>query len=65
MRMAGVSDFFSNRIPEVLQAQGPRGAVEHRLHGEFYEFHDTNRLMASWWKEDKKFTNQAMVGMGQ
>jgi hypothetical protein len=24
----------------------------------FYEFHDTNRLMASWWKEDKKFTNQ-------
>jgi hypothetical protein len=25
----------------------------------FYEFHDTNRLMASWWKEDKKFTNQS------
>ena len=24
----------------------------------FYEFHDTNLLMASWWKEDKKFTNQ-------
>jgi hypothetical protein len=23
----------------------------------FYEFHDTNRLMASWWKEDKNFTN--------
>jgi hypothetical protein len=23
----------------------------------FYEFHDTNRLMASWWKEDKKFRN--------
>jgi hypothetical protein len=25
----------------------------------FYEFHDTNWLMASWWKEDKKFTNQS------
>jgi hypothetical protein len=24
----------------------------------FYEFHDTRRLMASWWKEDKKFTNR-------
>jgi hypothetical protein len=24
----------------------------------FYEFHDTSQLMASWWKEDKKFTNQ-------
>jgi hypothetical protein len=23
----------------------------------FYEFHYTNQLMASWWKEDKKFTN--------
>jgi hypothetical protein len=24
----------------------------------FYEFHDTSRLLASWWKEDKKFTNR-------
>jgi len=24
----------------------------------FYEFHDTSRLMASWWKEENKFTNQ-------
>jgi hypothetical protein len=24
----------------------------------FYEFHDTNRLLASWWKEYKKFTNK-------
>jgi hypothetical protein len=23
----------------------------------FYEFHDTNRLMASWWKEEIFFTN--------
>jgi hypothetical protein len=25
----------------------------------FYEFHDTIQLMASWWKEDKNFTNQS------
>jgi hypothetical protein len=24
----------------------------------FYEKHDTNKLLASWWKEDKKFINQ-------
>jgi hypothetical protein len=23
----------------------------------FYEFHDTSQFMASWWKEDKNFTN--------
>jgi hypothetical protein len=23
----------------------------------FYEIHDTNRLLASWWKEYNKFTN--------
>jgi hypothetical protein len=25
----------------------------------FYKFHDTIRLMASWWKEENKFTNQS------
>jgi hypothetical protein len=24
----------------------------------FYEKHNTNRVMASWWREDKKYTNQ-------
>ena len=24
----------------------------------FYEKHDTSRVMASWWREDKKFTNR-------
>ena len=24
----------------------------------FYEYHDTSRLLASWWREDKKFTNK-------
>jgi hypothetical protein len=25
----------------------------------FYEVHDTSQLLASWWKEDKKFTNRS------
>jgi hypothetical protein len=24
----------------------------------FYERHDTGRVMASWWREDKKYTNR-------
>jgi hypothetical protein len=24
----------------------------------FYEKHDTNKVMASWWREDEKYTNQ-------
>jgi hypothetical protein len=24
----------------------------------FYECHDTSQVMASWWREDKKYTNQ-------
>jgi hypothetical protein len=25
----------------------------------FYEVHDTNQLLGSWWKEDNKFTNRS------
>jgi hypothetical protein len=25
----------------------------------FYEHHDTNRVMASWWREDTNFTNRS------
>jgi hypothetical protein len=36
------------------------GDLEERLNTnfvvKFYVFHDTIRLMASWWKEDNKFT---------
>jgi hypothetical protein len=30
----------------------------------FYECHDTNRVMASWWREDKKYTNQSTSWYG-
>jgi hypothetical protein len=25
----------------------------------FYDHHNTNRVMASWWREDKKYTNRS------
>jgi hypothetical protein len=25
----------------------------------FYEHHDTSQVMASWWREDKKYTNRS------
>jgi hypothetical protein len=25
----------------------------------FYELHDTGRLISSWWREDKKFSNRS------
>jgi hypothetical protein len=31
----------------------------------FYEFHETIQSMASWWKEDKKFTNQSKGWYGK
>jgi hypothetical protein len=30
----------------------------------FYKHHDTSRLMASWWREDKKFTNRSTSWYG-
>jgi hypothetical protein len=30
----------------------------------FYERHNTNQVMTSWWREDKKFTNQSTSWYG-
>jgi hypothetical protein len=30
----------------------------------FYEHHNTNRVMASWWREDKNFTNRRTGSYG-
>jgi hypothetical protein len=36
--------------------------LEERLNtdfiAKFYDIHDTSRVMASWWREDKKYTNR-------
>jgi hypothetical protein len=30
----------------------------------FYECHDTSWVMASWWREEKKFTNRSTCWYG-
>jgi hypothetical protein len=48
-------------VPTEVQKYYKLREPEERLNTDFvvnlYEVHDTSRLMASWWKEDKKFTN--------
>jgi hypothetical protein len=48
-------------LPTKVQKYYKLRDLEERLNTDFvvnfYEFHDTNRLMASWWKEDNKFIN--------
>jgi hypothetical protein len=43
--------------PEVLQLRDPEERLNTNFIIKFYERHDTNWVMASWWREDKKYTN--------
>jgi hypothetical protein len=49
-------------LPVEVQKYYKLRDLEERLNTEFvvkfYEFYDTSMLLASWWKEDKKFTNR-------
>jgi hypothetical protein len=49
-------------FPSEVQSYYKLRELEERLSTDFvvsfYETHDTNKVMASWWREDKKFTNQ-------
>jgi hypothetical protein len=58
MRMVGVSEFSSRQNSISTTNSETRGVAKHITSlVKFYEFHDTIQLMASWWKEDKNFTN--------
>jgi hypothetical protein len=57
MRMASVSNFFSrSKFQKYYKLKNLEEQLNIYFVVKFYEFHDTNQLMASWWKEDKKFT---------
>jgi hypothetical protein len=49
-------------LPVEVQNYYKLRELEERLNTDFvvsfYEKHDTNKVMASWWREDKKFTNR-------
>ena len=53
-----VKVFLPIEVQKYYKLRDPEERLNIDFVVKFYEFHDTNRLMASWWKEDKKFTNR-------
>jgi hypothetical protein len=52
-----VSVFLLTEVHKYYKLRDPEERLNNDFIVKFYEFHNTSRLMASWWKEDKKFTN--------
>jgi hypothetical protein len=53
-----VGVFLPVEVQKYYKLRDPEERLNTNFVVRFYEFHDTNRLLASWWKEDKKFTNR-------
>jgi hypothetical protein len=59
MTMASVSGFsFPVEVQNYYKLRDPEERLNTDFVVRFYEKHDTSRVMASWWREDKNFTNQ-------
>jgi hypothetical protein len=54
-RCVGV--FLPTEVQKYYMLRDPEEQLNTDFMVKFYEFHDTSRLMASWWREYKKFTN--------
>jgi hypothetical protein len=54
-----VGVFLPIEVQKYYKLRDPEERLNTEFVVKFYEFHDTSRLMASWWKEDKKFTNRS------
>jgi hypothetical protein len=52
-----VGVFLPTEVQKYYKIKDPEERLNINFIVKFYEFHDTSQLMASWWKEDKKFTN--------
>jgi hypothetical protein len=44
-------------VQKYYKLRDPEGRLNTNFIIKFYECHDTNRVMVSWWREDKKYTN--------
>jgi hypothetical protein len=51
--------FLSIEVQKYYKLRDPEDHLNKKFMVNFYEFHYTSWLMASWWKEDKKFTNRS------
>ena len=49
--------FLPIEVQKYYKLRDPEERLNTNFVVKFYEFHDTSRLMASWWKEDTKFKN--------
>jgi hypothetical protein len=58
--MVGVSgSSFRWRSRNITNFETPRSRLNTDFIVKFYECHDTSWVMASWWREDKKYTNRS------
>jgi hypothetical protein len=53
-----VGVFLPIEVQKFYKLRDPEERINTKFVVIFYEFHDTSRLLASWWKEDKKFINR-------
>jgi len=52
-----VGVFLPIEVQKYYKLRDPEERLNIDFVVKFYEYHDTNRLLASWWKEDKKLLN--------
>jgi hypothetical protein len=52
----GFSSYGDNKYYKIRDA---KVKLNNEFVVKFYECHNTGQLLASWWKEDKKFVNRA------
>jgi hypothetical protein len=53
-----VEVFLSVEVQSYYNLRDPEEQMNIDFVVSFYESHDTGRVMASWWREDKKYTNR-------
>jgi hypothetical protein len=53
-----VGIFLPVEVQKYYKLRDPEERLNTDFVVRFYELHDTSQLLASWWKEDKKFTNR-------
>jgi hypothetical protein len=51
--------FLSIEVQKYYKLRDPEEHLNTYFVMNLYEHHDTNRVMASWWRENKNFTNQS------
>jgi hypothetical protein len=56
-----VGDFLPVEVNKYYKLREPEVRLNTNFMVKFYEKHNTNHLLASWWEEDRKFLNRASM----